>query len=89
VVTSTNNASSNAAVVFNLSPGAMPVLLNLNNEGGNWKEHSISFVRVVERVGLEIEAGCPALWRYLESRLVEASEKKRFGEEAPNGQERS
>jgi putative hydrolase of HD superfamily len=62
---------------------AMPVLLNLNNEGGSWKEHSISYARVVERVGPEIEAGCPALWRYIEARLVEAREKQWFGEELP------
>ena len=37
---------------------AMPVFLNLNNDGGSWKEHGISYARVVERVGPEIEAGC-------------------------------
>ena len=68
---------------------AMPVLLNLNNEGGSWKEHSISYARVVERVGPEIEAGCPALWRYLVARLVEAREKEWFGEELPIAPKRS
>jgi putative hydrolase of HD superfamily len=67
---------------------AMPVLLNLNNEGGSWKEHRISYSRVVERVGPEIEAGCPALWRYIDSRLVEAREKQWFGEEVPAAGER-
>jgi putative hydrolase of HD superfamily len=62
---------------------AMPVLLNLNNEGGSWKEHSISYSRVVERVGPEIEAGCPVLWRYLGQRLLEARENGLFGEELP------
>ena len=65
---------------------AMPVLLNLNNQGGSWKEHGISYARVVERVGPEIEAGCPALWRYLELRLVEAHEKAWFGDELPDVQ---
>ena len=68
---------------------AMPVLLNLNNDGGSWKEHGISYARVVERVGPEIEAGCPALWRYLELRLVEAHEKAWFGDELPNVQKPS
>jgi putative hydrolase of HD superfamily len=68
---------------------AMPVLLNLNNQGGSWKEHGTSHARVVERVGPEIEAGCPALWRYLEPRLVEAHEKAWFGEELPNVQKPS
>ena len=36
---------------------AMPVLLNLSNGGGSWKEHGISHARVMERVGPEIEAG--------------------------------
>ena len=60
---------------------AMPVLLNLNNQGGSWKEHNISHARVVERVGPEIEDGCPALWRYLGQRLLEAQENGWFGEE--------
>ena len=68
---------------------AMPVLLNLNNEGGSWKEHSITYARVLARVGPEIEAGCPALWRYLEERLAEAHEKQWFGEELPNAQKLS
>ena len=68
---------------------AMPVLLNLNNDGGSWKEHGISYARVVERVGPEIEAGCPGLWRYLEARLVEAREQKWFGEDIPVEKERS
>lgn len=68
---------------------AMPVLLNLNNQGGSWKEHEISYARVVERVGPEIDAGCPALWRYLGQRLLEARESGWFGEELPNRHETS
>jgi putative hydrolase of HD superfamily len=68
---------------------AMPVLLNLNNQGGSWKEHGISYARVVERVGPEIDVGCPALWRYLGQRLLEAREKGLFGEELPNRHEPS
>jgi putative hydrolase of HD superfamily len=62
---------------------AMPVLLNLNNGGGSWKEHGISHARVSERVGPEIKAGCTALWRFLEEKLDEARENGFFGEELP------
>lgn len=58
---------------------AMPVLLNLNNEGQSWRENGISHERVVRRVGPPIQAGCPALWDYLEARLEEAREKGLFG----------
>ena len=48
---------------------AMPVLINLANHGGSWREHNISYERVVARVGPEVKAGCPALWEYLAARL--------------------
>jgi putative hydrolase of HD superfamily len=51
---------------------AMPVLLNLANNGQSWRENGISHARVVQRVGPPIQAGCPALWEYLEVRLEEA-----------------
>lgn len=49
---------------------AMPALLNLNNNGQSWREHAISYERVMARIGPEIAAGCPALWSYMEARLV-------------------
>lgn len=58
---------------------AMPVLLNLANEGQSWRENGISHERVVGRVGPQVKAGCPALWDYLEARLAEAREKSWFG----------
>jgi putative hydrolase of HD superfamily len=58
---------------------AMPVLLNLSNQGQSWRENGISYERVVRRVGPPIKAGCPALWEYLEPRLEEAREKGLFG----------
>jgi len=51
---------------------AMPVLLNLANNGQSWRENGISHERVVRRVGPPIKAGCPALWDYLEARLDDA-----------------
>ena len=61
---------------------AMPVLLNLSNNGQSWRENGISYERVVGRVGPPIKAGCPALWEYLESRLEEARSRGYFGPSA-------
>lgn len=58
---------------------AMPVLLNLSNEGQSWRENGISHERVVARVAPPINAGCPALWEYLEGRLAEARQRGWFG----------
>ena len=58
---------------------AMPALLNLNNNGQSWKENGISYERVVKRIRGQIEAGCPALWEYMEPRLAEAKERGLFG----------
>ncbi len=58
---------------------AMPVVLNLNNNGQSWRENGISYERVVRRVGPQINTGCPALWSYLEERLKDAREKGIFG----------
>jgi putative hydrolase of HD superfamily len=58
---------------------AMPVLLNLSNKGQSWVENGVSYERVVRRIAPEIEAGCPALWKYLEVRLEEARQKGWFG----------
>lgn len=58
---------------------AMPVLLNLANQGQSWRENGISYERVVRRIALPIKAGCPALWDYLEARLEEARSMGLFG----------
>lgn len=58
---------------------AMPVLLNLANNGQSWRENGISYDRVVRRVGPQIRAGCPALWDYLAVRLEEARRNGWFG----------
>jgi putative hydrolase of HD superfamily len=61
---------------------AMPVLLNLANNGQSWRENGISYERVVRRVGPPIKAGCPALWEYLDARLEEARLRGYFGASA-------
>lgn len=58
---------------------AMPVLLNLANDGQSWRENGISYERVVRRIGPPIKTGCPALWEYLEARLEDARQKGWFG----------
>jgi len=63
----------------NAADRAIPVLLNLANQGQSWRENGISHERVVARVGPPIKAGCPALWIYLESRLDQARDQGWFG----------
>jgi putative hydrolases of HD superfamily len=58
---------------------AMPVLLNLANNGQSWVENGISHQRVVKRLKDPIQAGCPALWDYLEIRLEDARGRGWFG----------
>jgi putative hydrolase of HD superfamily len=58
---------------------AMPVLLNLANEGQSWRENGISYERVISRVAPPIKSGCPDLWQYLEARLEEARQRGFFG----------
>ncbi|MDE1711734.1 HD domain-containing protein (plasmid) [Chromobacterium amazonense] len=58
---------------------AMPVLLNLANQGQSWLENGIRHEQVVARVAPPIREGCPALWAYLEGRLQEAKEKSWLG----------
>jgi len=58
---------------------AMPVLLNLANNGQSWRENGITYERVVRRVSGQIQHGCPALWDYIAARLLEAREHGWFG----------
>ncbi|WP_374498309.1 HD domain-containing protein [Vogesella indigofera] len=58
---------------------AMPVLLNLANNGQSWRENGISHARVVQRIGPPIQSGCPALWDYLAEQLAHARQQGWFG----------
>ncbi|HKH49941.1 MAG TPA: HD domain-containing protein [Thermoanaerobaculia bacterium] len=58
---------------------AMPVLLNLASGGQSWRENGITHERVIRRVAPPIQAGCPALWAYLEARLEEERRNGWFG----------
>lgn len=67
------------AIFAHAADRAMPVLLNLANNGQSWRENGITFERVVQRVGPPIQKGCPALWSYLEARLEQAQQEGWFG----------
>jgi putative hydrolase of HD superfamily len=58
---------------------AMPVLLNLANNGQSWRENGITYDRVVARVGPQIHAGCPALWEHIRQRLEREKANGWFG----------
>jgi len=58
---------------------AMPVLLNLANEGQSWRENGIGYERVVRRIEAQIGTGCPSLWEYLRVELEAARERGIFG----------
>jgi putative hydrolase of HD superfamily len=72
-----DTGASNEARFAKAIDRSMPVLLNLNNHGGSWIENGVSYERVVERVGPEIEDGCPELWEYLKAEL-ETGRRKGF-----------
>lgn len=56
----------------NAADRAMPVLLNLANNGQSWRENGISYEQVAARVVGQIKTGCPKLWEHIEVRLIEA-----------------
>ena len=58
---------------------AMPVLLNLANNGQSWRENGIAYERVIARIEGQIRTGCPALWEYLQAELKRAHENGWFG----------
>ena len=58
---------------------AMPVLLNLANNGQSWRENGIFYERVIGRIEGQIRSGCPALWDYLRMQLEQAHERGWFG----------
>ena len=59
---------------------AMPVLLNLANNGQSWRENGITHERVVARVSPQIRTGCPALWAWIEERLDQERRNGWFGQ---------
>ena len=47
---------------------AQPVMQNIASGGGTWVEYDVTYVQLVERVGLRIQRGAPMLWTWLDAR---------------------
>ena len=41
---------------------------NIASGGGTWVEYDVTYVQLVERVGLRIQRGAPMLWTWLDAR---------------------
>jgi putative hydrolases of HD superfamily len=76
------DGSTAESTFANAADRAMPVLLNLANNGQSWRENGITYERVVARVSAQIEAGCPALWAYIVVRLNEAQQAGWFAQQS-------
>ncbi|WP_440880065.1 HD domain-containing protein [Tenacibaculum sp. C7A-26P2] len=57
---------------------AMPVILNLENEGQSWKENNISYETVISKIEKPIKTGFPQLWDYLSNRIAIAKKRGYF-----------
>ncbi|MGA0615606.1 HD domain-containing protein [Paracoccus sp. KR1-242] len=44
---------------------AQPVMQNIRSGGGSWIEYDVTYDQLVERVGLRIQRGAPAIWDWL------------------------
>jgi putative hydrolase of HD superfamily len=58
---------------------SIPIILNLANNGQSWRENGIRYEQVIKRNGPAVQAGCPALWDYLQKELDEAQANGWFG----------
>ena len=58
---------------------SIPIILNLANNGQSWRENGIRYEQVIKRNGPAVQAGCPALWSYLQQQLDEAQANGWFG----------
>ena len=62
-------ANETADAVFAKSlDRAQPVMQNIASGGGTWVEYDVTYVQLVERVGLRIQRGAPMLWTWLDTR---------------------
>ncbi|WP_134681902.1 HD domain-containing protein [Paracoccus ravus] len=60
-------ANQSADAVFAKSlDRAQPVMQNIASGGGSWIEFNVTYEQLVERVGLRIQRGAPAIWEWLE-----------------------
>ena len=57
---------------------AIPIVLNLANEGQSWRENKVRYEQVIARNQAPISAAAPALWAWLAPRLEAARDKGWF-----------
>ncbi|HET7535653.1 MAG TPA: HD domain-containing protein [Candidatus Didemnitutus sp.] len=68
-------ASTTADAKFALSMDRLQaVMLNLATDGGSWKEHGVTYGRVIDR-NRHIGTGSQALWNFAKRRIDEAAAK--------------
>jgi len=72
-------ATTPEARFANAADRAMPVLLNLANDGQSWRENGITYQQVISRLEAPISSGAPALWTYLSVQLAARHEAGWFG----------
>ncbi|MGA8086518.1 MAG: HD domain-containing protein [Terracidiphilus sp.] len=58
---------------------SIPIILNLANNGQSWRENGIRYEQVIKRNGPAVQAGCPALWAYLQQQLEASRANGWFG----------
>lgn len=46
-----------------------PVMLNLSNDGGTWRDYNVTRDQLESRVGVKVLRGAPRIWAYLSARI--------------------
>lgn len=62
-------AQSPDAVFAKSLDRVQPVLLNLANDGGSWRDYKVTRDQLETRVGFKVARGAPALWDWLRHRI--------------------
>lgn len=72
-------AATNEARFANALDRLEPLICNIRNGGGTWREHSVGHTAVLQRME-PIRHGAPELWPYVLSIIAEAREQGWIGE---------
>lgn len=64
-------AESPDAVFAKSIDRVQPLVSNLQNGGGSWREYNVSADMVDRRVGQKVRCGAPALWAHLKTLIDE------------------
>lgn len=62
-------AESNDAIFAKSIDRVQPVISNLENNGGTWRDFDVTAEQLESRVGLKVQRGAPAIWEILQSRI--------------------